>query len=69
GLETKNAVNFLLEDDIANCFTILLKYYDKFYEKSTFNPEEKRQIQKIAVETTDSVLNADIVLTTPPSLL
>ncbi|HAK12338.1 MAG TPA: tRNA 2-selenouridine(34) synthase MnmH, partial [Chitinophagaceae bacterium] len=27
GLETKNAVNFLLEDDIANCFRILLKYY------------------------------------------
>ena len=68
GLETKSAVNFLLEEDITSCFRILLKYYDKFYEKSTFNPEEKRQIQKIAVDTTDAVLNAGIVLTTPPSL-
>ena len=31
GLETKNAVNALLEDDVRECFRILLHYYDKLY--------------------------------------
>lgn len=34
GLETKTAVNCLLENDVAGCFTILLKYYDKHYHKA-----------------------------------
>ncbi len=33
GLETKTAINYLLEDDITNCFAVLLKYYDKWYLK------------------------------------
>jgi tRNA 2-selenouridine synthase len=33
GLETKNALQFLADDDIENCFTILLQYYDKQYKK------------------------------------
>jgi tRNA 2-selenouridine synthase len=33
GLETKTAINYLLEDDVTNCFSILLKYYDKLYTK------------------------------------
>ena len=33
GLETKTAVNCLLEDDIKGCFSVLLYYYDKFYLK------------------------------------
>ena len=33
GLETKMAINHLLENDIPNCFRILLKYYDKLYLK------------------------------------
>lgn len=37
GLETKNAVNALLEDDVRACFAILLKYYDKVYLKSTYD--------------------------------
>jgi tRNA 2-selenouridine synthase len=39
GLETKNAVNFIIEDDIRGCFGILLKYYDKLYLRSTREPE------------------------------
>ncbi|WP_317899592.1 tRNA 2-selenouridine(34) synthase MnmH [Aurantibacillus circumpalustris] len=35
GLETKIAVNALLEDDLKTCFTVLLKYYDKLYHKSS----------------------------------
>ena len=32
-LETKTAINHLLEDDITSCFRILLRYYDKQYTK------------------------------------
>ena len=34
GLETKTAINALVEDDIKGCFEVLLKYYDKWYGKS-----------------------------------
>ena len=33
GLNAKNAVNYLLEDNYRECFRILLHYYDKCYEK------------------------------------
>ena len=39
GLETKNAINFLLENNTTECFRILLKYYDKWYLKSLHNRE------------------------------
>jgi tRNA 2-selenouridine synthase len=39
GLETKNAIQFLSEGDITECFRILLKYYDKWYFKSLHNRE------------------------------
>ncbi len=32
-LGTKNAINYLLEDNYTECFRILLVYYDKFYNK------------------------------------
>ena len=37
GLETKTAINFILEDDHAECFKILLKYYDRLYTKGLNN--------------------------------
>jgi tRNA 2-selenouridine synthase len=37
GLETKNAIGFLLENDHRECFRILLKYYDKWYSKGLYN--------------------------------
>lgn len=36
GLETKTAVNCLLENDVPGCFAILLKYYDKHYKKALY---------------------------------
>jgi len=39
GLETKIAIDFLLEDNTIECFRILLKYYDKWYLKSLHNRE------------------------------
>ena len=43
GLETKTAINCLIEDDIMGCFAILLKYYDKGYfagSQKRENPEQ-----------------------------
>jgi tRNA 2-selenouridine synthase len=37
GLETKTAVNYLIEDNTKECFRVLLTYYDKFYLKSLQN--------------------------------
>ena len=34
GLETKTAIDYLDNDDLKSCFSILLKYYDKLYLKS-----------------------------------
>ena len=39
GLETKNALRLLEEDKWSECFSILLKYYDKHYYKSLHNRE------------------------------
>ena len=46
GLDTKNAINFLLEDDIKNCFAILLKYYDKYYLKGIQSRDNIQSILK-----------------------
>ena len=35
GLETRNTIQFLTEGKIKDAFAILLKYYDKFYDKAT----------------------------------
>ncbi|MBA3673750.1 MAG: tRNA 2-selenouridine(34) synthase MnmH [Chitinophagaceae bacterium] len=39
GLETKNAMCFLAENNIRECFKILLTYYDKLYTKGLHNRE------------------------------
>ncbi len=39
GLETKTAINHLLENNHKECFRILLKYYDKCYGKALLNRE------------------------------
>ena len=44
GLDTKNAISFLLEDDLKNCFSILLKYYDKFYLKGLNSRENIKDL-------------------------
>jgi len=39
GLDTKNAINFLEEGKLNDCFRILLNYYDKWYRKGLNNRE------------------------------
>lgn len=62
GLETKTAINCLLEDDLWGCFAILLKYYDKWYTKSlNSKPNLSTQLKKIACKDTNAVTNAALV--------
>ncbi|WP_162944507.1 tRNA 2-selenouridine(34) synthase MnmH [Flavisolibacter nicotianae] len=52
GLETKNALRFLAEENYTECFRILLSYYDKHYLKGLHNREElSTLLTKIPCET------------------
>jgi len=44
GLDTKNAINYLLENNIKECFRILLRYYDKHYRKALNNREQIEEL-------------------------
>jgi tRNA 2-selenouridine synthase len=44
GLETKNAINFLIEGNVKESFSILLKYYDKWYGKSLQSRQNWEQL-------------------------
>ena len=63
-LETKTAINYLLEDDKEKCFAILLKYYDKYYEKSLLElgGDTKRLINKIHCSDVNAGKNAQYIL-------
>ena len=63
GLETKNAINYLLENNFKESFRILLKYYDKWYEKGLYNRENpEEQIKKIKSQVVDNEINTDILM-------
>ncbi|MEO8108466.1 MAG: tRNA 2-selenouridine(34) synthase MnmH [Ginsengibacter sp.] len=54
GLETKNAINFLLENKVKECFSILLLYYDKLYANALCKRENvDALINKIPCETVE----------------
>ncbi|MGB8192026.1 MAG: tRNA 2-selenouridine(34) synthase MnmH [Chitinophagaceae bacterium] len=40
GLETKTAIAHLEENNVRECFRILLKYYDRYYQKGLVNREQ-----------------------------
>lgn len=66
GLDTKNAISFLLENDVRSCFRILLSYYDKQYMQAM--EKSKRAIQLIPATNVDALANTMLVLqTTQPS--
>jgi tRNA 2-selenouridine synthase len=62
GLETKNAVQFLRDNNTEAAFAILLKYYDRWYEKNTLdaNPP-KILVQPFTAEMVDPINNALLV--------
>lgn len=65
GLETKNAINFLLEDDIREAFRILLQYYDKLYGKNLESNREniEQTVIKMICEEVNDILNAEKINT------
>ncbi len=63
GLETKTAVNALLENDIHTCFAVLLKYYDKLYKRSMESSKAAdRQIIEVSSDTTEAKTNYQLIL-------
>ena len=68
GLETKLAINFLLENNHKECFRILLKYYDKYYDKGLHNRESLTDLlTTISFETIDvSIIAKSVMDTTTP---
>lgn len=62
GLDTKNALQFLNENNIEAAFTILLKYYDRWYEKNTLNATPpKILVQQFTADKVDPINNAILV--------
>ena len=63
GLETKKALEYLGEGDIYNCFSILLKYYDKYYLKCLHHKSDKVLSAKtITLPNTNPQKNAESLL-------
>lgn len=63
GLETKTALAYLAEDNIRECFRILLKYYDKLYAKSLEQrPEPRPNITTIPCEESGSERTAQTII-------
>jgi tRNA 2-selenouridine synthase len=62
GLETKNAINFLLENNYYESFKILLTYYDKWYIKGLNNRQNLSSLlNKITCNTVDDQ-NANLLI-------
>ena len=62
-LETKTAINFILEGDIKSAFSLLLKYYDKHYIKAMHNRENlELLLHTIPSNTIDSETNKEALL-------
>ena len=62
GLETKNAIAHLTNDNTAACFQILLTYYDKWYAKGLQNRKEiTSQLSNVPCATV-TPLNAEEVI-------
>ena len=63
GLETKIALAFLEQENIHDCFSILLKYYDKQYSKGLESrPSPKPEVINIQTGIVDDKINAALLL-------
>jgi tRNA 2-selenouridine synthase len=64
GLETKSAINFLLEDNTLASFAILLQYYDKYYLKSLENkrPSLNLILKIVSLSSVNATTNASLLL-------
>jgi tRNA 2-selenouridine synthase len=66
GLETKTAMNFLMEGNTKDCFAILLKYYDRLYLKGLNKRDHlEALLRDIPSDAVDPILNAKRLLSIP----
>lgn len=64
GLETKTALQLLEEDNLKECFRILLAYYDKWYRKGLHNRENvEALLNKIPCTGVDTAINTQKIIT------
>lgn len=62
GLETKNAVAHIMQGELKEAFSILLKYYDKWYEKNAQNQVlPKVELIPVLSEIVDPNYNASLL--------
>lgn len=62
GLETKNAIGYLIEGNTRESFRILLRYYDKWYGKSMQLRENwEALVKKIPCDSCDPAANARLL--------
>lgn len=64
GLETKTAINSLVEDDVHASFRVLLQYYDKLYSKSLERNRENLSslVTRVDAPVVDDQANAGLLL-------
>jgi tRNA 2-selenouridine synthase len=63
GVETKMALQHLEAGNIDSCFSILLKYYDKLYNKALNNRDpSKLRLACLDCSTVDPVVNAERIM-------
>ena len=62
GLEAKNAIQLLNENNIKGAFAILLKYYDRWYEKNKISASlPKLLVKQIQAVKVDPIANAQLL--------
>jgi tRNA 2-selenouridine synthase len=64
GLETKTAINSLVEDDVRSSFRVLLQYYDKLYSKGLERNRENLTsiVTRVEAPVVDDQANAGLLL-------
>ncbi len=64
-METKTAINFLVEDNVEESFRVLLSYYDKHYKKGLQSREHWEElVTEITCDEVDASANAEKILKT-----
>ena len=63
-LEAKTAIGFLVEDNYKACFEVILRYYDKLYNKGLYNRDNTHSLlNNIKCSSVDSIFNTQNLLT------
>ena len=63
GLETKNAIQYLSEGSTKEAFEILLKYYDKWYDKNAKpGVDPTLNLINIDAESVNAHVNANLLM-------